>query len=84
MSYSLKIKNSARKEIRALPGDDRQRIVAAIDSLRQNPHQGTLLKGKHTGLRRIRVGHYRIIFEVQKSVLIVLVLRVGHRRHIYR
>jgi mRNA interferase RelE/StbE len=84
MSYSLRIKNSALKEIKALPTEQRQRVVTTIDGLRQNPHQGTLLKGKHTGLRRIRVGAYRIIFEIQQKVLVVLVLRVGHRRQVYR
>ena len=84
MRYSLKIKSSAMKEIRGLPREDRKRVVAAIDSLQEQPHQGTLLKGSHTGLRRIRVGHYRVIFEVQAAALVVLVLRVGHRRDVYR
>ncbi len=84
MSYSLKIKGSALKEIGELPKDDRARVVAAIDGLANNPHQGTLLKGRHTGLRRIRVGRYRVLYEVQRTALVVLVLRVGHRRDVYR
>jgi mRNA interferase RelE/StbE len=84
VTYSLQIKESASKEIRALPKGDRERVVAAIDGLRVDPHQGTQLKGSSTGLRRIRVGHYRIIFEVQKAVMIILVLRVGHRKDVYR
>jgi mRNA interferase RelE/StbE len=60
------------------------RVVAAIDSLKEHPHVGTVLKGQLTGLRRIRVGHYRVIYEVQEAVLVVLVLRVGHRRDVYR
>jgi mRNA interferase RelE/StbE len=84
VTYSLRIKASAAKEIRALPKSDRERVVAAIDGLREEPHQGTQLKGSTTGLRRIRVGRYRVIFEVQNDVLIVLVLRVGHRRDVYR
>ena len=84
MSYSLKIKASVFKELKELPKVDRLRISQAIDSLQLNPHVGTLLKGNMTGLRRIRVGDYRVIYEVQNDVLIVLVLRVGHRREIYR
>ena len=84
MTYSLKIKGSALKEIKHLPGDDRHQVVNAIDGLREQPHRGTLLKGRHTGLRRIRVGRYRVIFEVQNAALVVLVLRVGHRRDVYR
>jgi mRNA interferase RelE/StbE len=84
VTYSLRIKESASNEIRALPKGDRARVVAAIDSLRDEPHQGAQLKGSSTGLRRIRVGSYRVIFEVQKDVLVVLVLRVGHRKDVYR
>lgn len=84
VTYSLRIKESAKKEIVALPRSDRERVIAAIDGLRADPQQGTQLKGSATGLRRIRVGRYRVIFEVQKDVLIVLVLRVGHRKDVYR
>lgn len=84
MTYSLRIKSSAAREIQQLPHQDRVRVVAAIDSLKEHPHVGTVLKGQLTGLRRIRVGHYRVIYEVQEAVLVVLVLRVGHRRDVYR
>jgi mRNA interferase RelE/StbE len=84
VTYSLRIKQSASKELLALPKQDRERVVAAIDSLRVEPHQGTQLKGSSTGLRRIRVGVYRVIFEVQKAVLVILVLRMGHRKDVYR
>lgn len=83
-TYSLKIKRSAVKEIEALPGEARRRVVEAIDGLRDNPHQGTLLKGKSSGLRRIRVGRYRVIYEVAARQLVVLVIRIGHRRDVYR
>jgi mRNA interferase RelE/StbE len=84
VTYSLRIKASTSKEIRALPKDDRVRIVTAIDGLRDQPHQGTQLKGSATGLRRIRVGRYRVIFEVQRDALIVLAVRVGNRKDVYR
>jgi len=84
VAWSVKIKSSALKEIQRLPRADRVRVVEAIDGLSKNPHAGTLLKGQFTGLRRLRVGDYRLIFEVQEKVLVVLVLRVGHRRDVYR
>jgi mRNA interferase RelE/StbE len=84
VTWSLRIKQSAVEEIQALPKADRLRVVAAIDDLRESPHQGAQLKGSSTGLRRIRVGRYRVIFEVQQQVLVVLVLRVGHRSDVYR
>lgn len=84
MTYSVKIKGSAAREIRRLGSGDRASVVAAIDGLRERPHAGTLLKGQVKGLRRIRADRYRIIYEVQDEVLVVLVLRVGHRRDVYR
>jgi len=45
---------------------------------------GTVLKGELDGLRRLRVGAYRIVFEVRNRELLVLVVRVGHRSSIYR
>jgi mRNA interferase RelE/StbE len=84
MSWSVKIKRSALKELRRVSKPDRVRIAAAIDGLAKNPYQGTVLKGGLTGLRRIRSGNYRIIFEVRDAELIVLVVAVGHRREVYR
>ena len=63
---------------------DRARIVAAIDRLSETPHLGTSLKGDLRGLRRIRVGDYRILYEVRDKELVVLVVRIAHRRDAYR
>ncbi|MBN1961462.1 MAG: type II toxin-antitoxin system RelE/ParE family toxin [Deltaproteobacteria bacterium] len=84
MNYSLKIKSSAAKEIKNLPKQDKTKIIEAIDSLKTQPHVGTLLKGQFTGLRRIRVGHYRVIYEVRDTLLVILVLKIGHRLDVYR
>ena len=64
MSFSIRIKESAAKELRRVAKPDRARIVAAIDRLAETPHLGTSLKGDLRGLRRIRVGDYRILYEV--------------------
>ena len=84
MPYSLQIKQSAIKEIERLPKAERQRVIAAIDQLAENPHVGKLLKGDYSGLRRIRVGDYRAIYEINEDVVLVLVLRVAHRKQVYR
>lgn len=61
------------------------RIVNAIGELANNPrpHGCIQLRGG-SGEYRIRVGNYRIIYDIQDQELIILVLRVGHRREIYR
>jgi mRNA interferase RelE/StbE len=84
VSYSLRIKRSALKEIQALPNPERLRIVEAIDRLPENPHVGKLLKGDLSGLRRIRTGDYRIVYEIDEGQVVVLVLRVAHRKNVYR
>lgn len=84
MPYSLQIKQSAFKEIQRVPKPDRQRIIAAIDKLTENPHVGKLLKGDYAGLRRIRVSDYRVIYEINEGQVLILVLHVAHRKHVYR
>lgn len=67
-----------------LTRNDRQRIISAIDRLKVKPSAGSMLKGEFSGLRRLRVGNHRVVYEVQNQQLIVLAIRVGHRREIYR
>jgi mRNA interferase RelE/StbE len=82
--YSLKIKQSAFKEIQRLGKADRKRLVEAIDNLTDNPHVGKLLKGEFSGLRRIRIGSFRVIYEINEGEILILVLRVAHRKKVYR
>lgn len=84
MSYSVAIKASALKALRRVPAPDRQRLVNAIDRLAEEPHAGGVLKGELSGLRRIRVGRYRVVYEAIDDRLTVLVVRLGHRRDVYR
>lgn len=84
MTYSISIKQSAVKALARIGKEDRLRIIAAIDQLTTHPSAGSVLKGEFTGLRRIRVGNYRVVYEVQDRQLMILVVRIGHRREIYR
>jgi len=60
------------------------RVRAVLESLANDPLQGKPLKGGLTGVRSYRVGAYRIVYEVDKGRLVVLVLDIGNRREIYR
>lgn len=84
MSFSVKIKASAGKQIARLEVGARRLVVEQIDRLATDPYVGSVLKGELEGLRRVRVGAYRIVFEVRDRELIVLVARVGHRSNVYR
>jgi mRNA interferase RelE/StbE len=84
VTYSLKIKGSAAKALSRIPKTDRHRLIEAIDRLRSEPTAGGALKGEFSGLRRLRVGTYRVVYEVVAAELVILVVRVGHRKDVYR
>lgn len=84
VNFSIRIKSKAARELGRVGKQDRARIVAAIDRLADNPYLGTALKGNLRGIRRLRVGQYRIMYEVQENLLIVTVVRVAPRREAYR
>lgn len=84
MSYSIRIKGSAARTLRRITPSDRRRVVAAIDRLATERAAGGVLKGEFSGLRRLRVGSYRVVYEVVQEELVILVVRIGHRREVYR
>jgi mRNA interferase RelE/StbE len=76
---------SARQQLEDLPSKVRQRIAAHIGQLVFNPRpRGSIKLEGEDDLYRIRVGTYRIIYAIRDDELIVLILRVGHRRDVYR
>ena len=83
-SYRLVIKPSAAKEIEALPKQDRRRIVAKIQSLSRDPRPPGCEKLSGHDQYRLRQGNYRILYEIQDLDLVVVVVKVGHRRDVYR
>lgn len=82
--YSITIKRSAARELQRVPLSDRRRVTQAIDRLADGPTAGSPLKGGLKGIRRLRVGDYRVLYEVKETALLVLVVRVAHRRNAYR
>ena len=84
-SYRLLIKPSAGKEIEAIPKQDRRRIVAKISSLSHDPRPSGCEKLSGHDQYRLRQGNYRILYEIQDHLdLVVVVVKVGHRRDVYR
>ena len=83
-SYRLLIKPSASKEIEALPKHDRRRIVAKITSLSDDPRPPGCEKLSGHDQYRMRQGNYRILYEIHDLDLVVLIVKVGHRRDVYR
>ncbi|MGH9062638.1 MAG: type II toxin-antitoxin system RelE family toxin [Acidimicrobiales bacterium] len=76
---------SARKQVRRLDVSARRRVLEAIANLSQEPRPiGSVALTGSPGWRRIRIGSYRVVYEVQDDILVVLVLRVGSRGGIYQ
>lgn len=83
-SYSIRIKRSAAKEIESLPARDRARVVDRIAGLAENPRPRGCEKLSGEEKYRLRQGDYRILYQILDRELVVTVVRVGHRRDVYR
>ena len=82
--YSLNIKQSAQKELDALDIAAFSRVDAKILMLAENPRPAGCKKLKgYKDLWRIRIGDYRVIYEIEDAVQSVVILRVAHRREVY-
>jgi len=85
MPYRLKIKDSARKQITRLPKRDQRRVMNAIADLGDTPRpEGVRKIAGADDAYRIRVGDYRIVYEIADRVLTVYIVRVAHRKDVYR
>jgi len=84
--YRVLIKPSARKELLAIPTKkDRQRRVRRIELFGEDPRPAGCQKLAGGGDRyRVRQGQYRIVYEIRNAELVVLVVKLGHRRDVYR
>jgi mRNA interferase RelE/StbE len=85
LPYTIEILPAALKQLQALPRPDQRRIRDRIDRLADNPrpYGSSKLEGADD-LHRIRVGQYRVIYSIQDKDLVVVVVRVGNRRDVYR
>lgn len=82
--FSIFFKESVRKDLDAIPKTDLQRIMERIGPLAMNPRPPGCEKLTGQERYRIRQGNYRIIYSIQDSELTVWVVKVGHRREVYR
>jgi len=86
LAYTIEFLKRARRDLATLPAKAKSRILARIKALGENPRppQSQPLQGDLEGHYRLRVGDYRVIYCIRDQVLIVVVVRVGHRKEIYR
>ena len=83
-SVSIRWERRAVKELKRLQAEDQRRVWEAVGTLRETPLRGSALSGRWRGMRRLRVGAYRVIYGFDGKELLVLVVRVVHRRNVYR
>lgn len=82
--YELRFKLSVAKDLRGIPNPDARRILERIETLRDNPRPLGSEKLSAQERYRLRQGNYRILYTVADSALLVEVIKVGHRRDVYR
>jgi mRNA interferase RelE/StbE len=82
--YEVSLKKSVAKDLRAIPKRDVGRILERIRSLAEEPRPAGCEKLSSQERYRIRQGVYRIIYEIEDNRLVVLVVKVGHRREVYQ
>ena len=83
-SYRLLIKPSAAKELEALPPKDRRRIATKIQHLASEPRPAGTEKLSGQEKYRLRQGSYRVLYSVDDAQLAVTIVKIGHRRDVYR
>jgi mRNA interferase RelE/StbE len=85
MPYRIEFAPRADRDLGGLPGDVQRRVKVRVEALAEDPRpRGVEKLSGEEGLYRIRIGTYRVIYEIRDRVLVVLILKLGHRREVYR
>lgn len=84
VEYKLLFKESVYKDLKVLSRSDLKRILSKIEELAQNPRPAGSQKLSGLELFRVRQGKYRIVYSIQDRELVVHVIKVGHRKDVYR
>ena len=85
MVYSIEFRPSVLKSLKRLPKRDLVRIKKKIEELGRNlPEPNTTKMKGNNSFYRVRTGDYRIIYEIHEDRLVVLIVKVGHRKDIYQ
>jgi len=83
-SYDLVVKKSAERELRALPRQDLRRVTERLHGLSRNPRPPGCEKLSGHDQYRIRQGDYRIVYVIDDAAHVVTLVKIGHRREVYR
>ena len=81
--FEVILQKSAENDLKKLDNLTQKRITDKLFELKENPHLGIPLTGHLAGLRKLRIGDYRVIYQIRNQELIVLVVKIGHRKNVY-
>ncbi|MBF0371502.1 MAG: type II toxin-antitoxin system RelE/ParE family toxin [Magnetococcales bacterium] len=86
MKYRVELSRPARKELAALPHQERFRLLKAIQSLTNDPrpHGTKALQGAYRLFHRLRVGNFRVIYQIHDQTVLVQIIRIASRGKVYR
>ena len=79
MSYQVRLRRAVQKELDKLAGQDYETVAEAISALEQEPRPPRVKKLAQSGLWRIRVGHYRVVYNINDAERLIIVVRVARR-----
>jgi len=82
--YKITVRKSAVKELENIPGKELQKVIKRIQSLAQNPRPFGSQKLSEREFFRVRQGDYRIVYSIRDKDFVVNIVKIGHRREIYR
>lgn len=82
--YKIKIRRSAAKEINKLPVKEIKRVLKIIDSLAEDPRPAGCSKLSNDDKYRMRFGVYRLLYEIHDDLLLIIIVKVAHRKDAYR
>jgi mRNA interferase RelE/StbE len=86
MKYKVEFSQEAASDVDEIFYADKKllaRILKKIESLADNPHEGRALTGNHKGEFSLRVGAYRIVYELDTCSYVIFILTIKHRKHVY-
>ena len=83
-SYELRFRKSVGKDLDPIPKRDVQRIIEAVQALADDPRPTQSIKLSGAEKYRLRCGVYRVLYEIHDDVLLVCIVKVGHRKDVYR
>lgn len=82
--YEILFRESVYKDLHAIPKTDLRKILSRIERLAEDPRPAGCQKLTGTDLYRVRQGVYRIVYSIHDRTMVIHVVRVGHRREVYR